>query len=199
MMTFTNAVRSSNHSRCSPNTTVLDDRKIDLTTSLSFLSLITGSLLFLVGCGDESTVISTSTDSWYQAVDKDKHEFTLLPRFLYSPVKAELIDEASRAMSDGPLLQLSTKEAIRYADNRLRTVPEFRPFLIQGLYRTKRLFNILIADRALWVDSLDDPTDTAPVRRQPLVLYMDEVPPDVYVTVAWQAAENAATESAKNE
>ena len=87
------------------------------------------------------------------------------------------------AMGDGPLLQLSTSEAVRYTDDRLRTVRELRPFLIHGLYRTKRAFRIAIADRAIWVDSMDSPHDTSPVRRQPLVLYMDEVPPDVYVTI----------------
>jgi hypothetical protein len=101
-------------------------------------------------------------------------------------------------MSDGPLLQLSTGEAIRYADDRLRTMRGLRPFLIHGLYRTKRLFNISIADRALWVDSLGDPLDNPPVRRQPIVLYMDEVPPDVFVTVGWQLGEDKARQTEAN-
>jgi len=137
----------------------------------------------LTACSREPTPAPPPADSWYRAIDNPAHEFYPLPPFLFSPVKPELVDEAVTAMGDGPLLQLSTSEAVRYADDRLRTVRELRPFLIHGLYRSKRTFNVAIADRALWVDSTDDPNDHAAVRRQPLVLYMDEVPPDVYVTV----------------
>jgi hypothetical protein len=137
----------------------------------------------LAGCGQESTPAPPPTDTWYRAIDNPAHEFYPLPPFLFSPVKPELIDEAAAAMGDGPLLQLSTSEAIRYADDRLRTVRELRPFLIHGLYRSKRTFTVAIADRALWVDSADSPEDRSAVRRQPLVIYIDEVPPDIYVTV----------------
>jgi len=140
----------------------------------------------IVGCDQVPTPAPPPTDSWYHTLDNPVHEFYPLPPFLFSPVKAELVNEAAAAMGDGPLLQLSTSEAIRYADDRLRTVPQLRPYLIHGLYRSKRTFTVAIADRALWVDSADSPEDTSPVHRQPLVLYIDEVPPDVYVTIgAW--------------
>lgn len=140
-------------------------------------------IMLVVGCSQEPTAAPPPTDTWYRSVDNTDHEFFPLPPFLFSPVKAELVDEAVTAMGDGPLLQLSTSEAIRYTQDRLRTMRELRPFLIHGLYRSKRAFRIAIADRALWVDSMDSPNDTGPVLRQPIVLYMDEVPPDVYVTV----------------
>ena len=152
----------------------------------------------VIGCTEEPIPAPPPNNSWFNAVDKSRHEFLPLPPFLFSPVKEELVNEAVEAMSDGPLLQLSTGEAIRYADDRLRTMRGLRPFLIHGLYRTKRLFNISIADRALWVDSLDDALDTSPVRRQPIVLYMDEVPPDVFVTVGWQLAEDKARQTEAN-
>lgn len=150
------------------------------------------AVMLLCACAPEPAPIPAPTDSWYRVVDHQRHTFDPLPPFLHSPVKIELANEAIAAMGDGPLLQLSTSEAVRYADDRLRTMRELRPFLIHGLYRSKRLFNISIADRALWVDSTDDPEDSAPVHRQPIVLYMDEVPPDVYVTVGWQLAKDAA-------
>ena len=130
-------------------------------------------------------------DSWYRAIDNPAHTFIRLPLFLFSPVTPELIEEAATAMGDGPLLQLSTSEALRYATDPLRTVRELRPFLIHGLYRSKREFRVSIADRALWVDSVDNPFDDAPVKRQPLVIYIDEVPPDVYVTIG--AADDPAS------
>ena len=126
-----------------------------------------------------------------RAVDNPAHVCVGLPLFLYAPVTPELVAEAAAALGDGPLLQLSTSEALRYATDPLRTVRELRPFLIHGLYRTQRAFHVSIADRALWVDSVDEPFDEAPVKRQPLVIYIDEVPPDVYVTVGAANAINA--------
>jgi hypothetical protein len=151
----------------------------------------------LAGCTDDPRTTAIPTDPWYRVVDKQSHDFYPLPLFLFSPVKPELVDEAAAAMGNVPLLQLSTSEAQRYATNELRTVRELRPFLIHGLYRTQKVFTVSIADRALWVDSADDPLDDAPVRRQPLVVYIDEVPPDVYVTIAWAAAHRDETTAAQ--
>lgn len=144
---------------------------------------IIAAVAILTACERQATPSATPEDSWYRAVDSPVHEFITLPPFLFSPVKAELVTEAVIALGDGPLLQLSPSEAVRYADDRLRTMRELRPFLIHGLYRRERRFNVAIADRALWVDSADAADDRAPVKRQPLVIYIDEVPPDVYVTV----------------
>lgn len=149
----------------------------------------------LAACSPAPESPPAPRDSWYREVDNPAHEFIRLPLFLYSPVTPELVAEAASAMGDGPLLQLSTSEARRYATDPLRTVRELRPFLIHGLYRSKREFLVSIADRALWVDSVDDPLDDAPIKRQPLVIYIDEVPPDVYVTIG--AANSAAAAATK--
>ena len=149
------------------------------------------SMCLLVSCDQEPAPPPTPDDSWYRPVDQVSHDFMPLPPFLYSPVKLELVAEAAQEMGDGPLLQLSTSEAQRYADDTLRTVRELRPFLIHGLYRSRRTFTVAIADRALWVDSHDSPADTAAVKRQPLVIYIDEVPPHVFVTMgAGQSQQN---------
>ena len=146
------------------------------------------ALALLVACSEPPEQAPPPADSWHRDVDHERHEFIALPAFLYTPVKPSLVDEAAAALGDGPLLQLSTSEARRYATDPLRTVRELRPFLIHGLYRSNRVFQVWIADRALWVDSLDNPYDRSPVKRQPLVLYIDEVPPDVFVTVGSSAA-----------
>jgi len=144
-------------------------------------------LVLTLACTEQLSYPAAPEDSWYRDAGIEQHEFFPLPLFLFTPVAEELVAEATTAMGDGPLLQLSTSEARRYATNPLRTMRELRPFLIHGLYRNARVFNVAIADRALWVDSADDPYDASPVRRQPLVIYIDEVPPDVYVTVGWAA------------
>ncbi len=159
-------------------------------TAIGALSVIVVAAL-LAACDRVPPAPPAPNDSWYRGLDNPAHKFYPLPPFLFSPVKAELVEEAVAALGDGPLLQPSTREAIRYSDDRLRTMQELRPFLIHGLYRSKRAFAVAIADRALWVDSADHHEDASPVTRQPLVIYIDEVPPDVYVTVG-EAAKAAA-------
>ncbi len=100
---------------------------------------------------------------------------------------ADLSALAKRCAEGAEGLEAPEGEALA----RLRTMQELRPFLIHGLYRSKRAFAVAIADRALWVDSADHHEDASPVTRQPLVIYIDEVPPDVYVTVG-EAAKAAA-------
>jgi hypothetical protein len=70
-----------------------------------------GLIALVLGCTQDPTATAPPDDSWYRAVDKTRHEFYPLPPFLFSPVKNELVAEAVIAMGDGPLLQLSTREA----------------------------------------------------------------------------------------
>jgi hypothetical protein len=44
------------------------------------------------------------------------------------------------------------------------------------------------------MDSMGNPNDTGPVPRQPIALYMDKVPPDIYVTVGHGEQNAAITE-----
>ena len=63
------------------------------------------------------------------------------------------------------------------------TLPDVsRPYLVRGVYRTQATFTVAILGDALWVASTDSANDDAPLRHQPLVLIMDEVPATVYVT-----------------
>lgn len=168
-----------------------DCRRTSLKGASFALAIV--SALVLAACSPAPEAPPPSRDSWYREVDNPAHEFVRMPLFLYSPVTPALVDEAAAALGEEPLLQLSTSEARRYATDPLRTVRELRPFLIHGLYRSQRAFHVSIADRALWVDSVDDPDDAQALRRQPLVIYIDEVPPDVYVTTGVINAAAAAT------
>ena len=120
--------------------------------------------------------------SWYRPMDSDKHEFVQYPDYLFQPVQESLIGEAIAALGDKPLLQLSTSEAERYAGNDLRMPMELRPFLIHALARPGGRFVVYFADRALWVDNVGGTGDNNQITEAPLVIFIDEVPPDVYVT-----------------
>ena len=116
-------------------------------------------------------------------MDNPEHEYIKYPDYLYQPVKADLVSQAVAGLGANPLLQLSTSEAEVYAGNSLKMPMELRPFLIYGLSRPGGRAVVYYADRALWVDNLDGSGDNNEVTEVPLVIFIDEVPPDIYVTV----------------
>ena len=115
-------------------------------------------------------------------MDSSIHEFIKYPNYLYQPVQESLLAEAIAALGDKPLLQLSTSEAERYTGSDLRMPMELRPFLIHALSRPDGRPIVYFADRALWVDNLGGSGDNTVVKQTPMVIFIDEVPPDVYVT-----------------
>lgn len=128
----------------------------------------------------EESVEITST--WFRAMDNPAHEFIKYPEYLYQPVQTDLVTEAKAGLGDNPLLQLSTAEAERYAGNTLQMPMELRPFLIYALSRPGGKFVVYYADRALWVDNIGGTGTNADITEVPLVIFIDEVPPDVYTT-----------------
>lgn len=115
-------------------------------------------------------------------MDSSKHEFIKYPNYLYQPVQESLLAEAIAGLGAKPLLQLSTSEAERYTGSDLRMPMELRPFLIHALSRPGGKPVVYFADRALWVDNLGGSGDNTDVRETPMVIFIDEVPPDVYIT-----------------
>ena len=71
-------------------------------------------MIMLAGYSQESTAEPSPTDTRHRPIDNPDYHFSPLPPFVFSPVKSELVEKAATAMDDGPLLQLSTREAIRY-------------------------------------------------------------------------------------
>ncbi|MGR8947652.1 MAG: hypothetical protein ACU84Q_06360 [Gammaproteobacteria bacterium] len=120
---------------------------------------------------------------WYRPMDNPAHEFMEYPSFLYQPVQESLIAEAIAGLGEKPLLQLSTSEAERYAGNDLHMPMELRPFLIHALARPGSDSVVYYADRALWVDTVGGDGGKSQIREAPLVIFIDEVPPDVFVSV----------------
>ena len=145
-------------------------------------------MVVLCACGPPQEQAKEISSPWFRPMDDETHEYIKYPSFLYQPVQADLIPEALTGLGQKPLLQLSTSEAERYAGNELRMPMELRPFLIHALARPGSAPVVYYADRALWVDALGGEGDNSQVREAPLVIFIDEVPPDVYVT-AGQSSE----------
>ena len=144
--------------------------------------LVLAFSVMVIGCGPAPETPDEITSSWFRAMDEPAHEFIKYPKYLYQPVLTELAAEAKLGLGENPLLQLSTAEAERYAGNTLHMPMELRPFLIYGLSRPGGKFIVYYADRALWVDNLGGSGSNAEVTEIPLVIFIDEVPPDVYTT-----------------
>jgi hypothetical protein len=149
--------------------------------------LVIAICLQIISCGPEPEVPDEITSSWFHAMDNPAHEFIKYPQYLYQPVQPDLVAEAKKGLGSNPLLQLSTSEAARYAGATLRMPMELRPFLIYGLARPGGKFVVYYADRALWVDNVDGTGSNAELVETPLVIFIDEVPPDVYTTAGQSA------------
>ncbi|MEM7468035.1 MAG: hypothetical protein AAF387_14265 [Pseudomonadota bacterium] len=149
--------------------------------------------LWLAACSPPPAGPDPISSSWYRPMDSETHEFIDYPNYLYQPVQQSRLTEAIAALGEKPLLQLSTSEAERYAGNDLRMPMELRPFLIHALSRPQGKVHVYFADRALWVDALGGEPDNSAIKEHPLVIFIDEVPPDVYVS-AGQSSSFQSTE-----
>jgi hypothetical protein len=138
----------------------------------------------LCSCGSETAVVSQSKsdDAWYLEPPDDGSKIELVDRATYAPVIPERIAEAEMFLSEIGTSQISPGEVMYFVGRKLDMPEVTRPFLIRGLSQTSNGHTIRIHGDALWVASDDEPGDTAPVRRQPLVLIMREVPELVYAT-----------------
>jgi hypothetical protein len=144
--------------------------------------LILASVLTTTGCGSEAPTVVERKDPWYQTPPPSEMEPEIVPRTSYIAVVPERIAEAEEFLTKIGTSQISPGE-VPYFTGREMPLPDVtRPFLVRGLYRTNPSHTVRIVGHALWVSSDDDPSDTAPLKRQPLVLIMQEVPELVYVT-----------------
>lgn len=137
----------------------------------------------LTGCGEPTTpVVVTQDEPWLNSPPALTMAPEIIPASAHAPVAAEHIAEAERFLAAESISQISPGE-VSYFAGRPITLPDVsRPYLVRGLYRSEATFTVAIVGDALWVASADTAGDVAPLRHQPLVLIMDEVPETVYVT-----------------
>lgn len=155
------------------------------TQTISKALLVILISIGLCSCGSETAVVSKQkpNDVWYMEQPSDGSKIESVPRGTYAPVIAERIAEAETFLSEIGTSQISPGEVAYFVGRELDMPLVTRPFLIRGLARSATTHTIRIHGNALWVASDDEPSDTSPVRRQPLVLIMQEVPELVYVTI----------------
>lgn len=134
-------------------------------------------------CGESATpAVATSADPWVNPPPRADIEPEFIPASAIAPVAAEHIAEAEQFLAGESISQLSPAEVSYFAGHPITLPDVSRPYLVRGVYRTEATFTVAIIGDALWVASTDTAGASAPVRHQPLVLIMDEVPQTVYVT-----------------
>ncbi len=135
------------------------------------------------GCGEAATpAVATSADPWLNPPPRAGITPEFIPAGAYAPVAAEHIAEAEQFLAGASISQLSPGEVSHFAGRPITLPDGSRPWLVRGVYRTHATFSVAIIGNALWVASADATDASAPVRHQPLVLIMDEVPQTIYVT-----------------
>jgi hypothetical protein len=143
--------------------------------------LILAAVLGLAACGADAPVVVEQSDPWYDAPGASDIEPEPVPDSAHYPVAPARIAEVERILDRVAISQISPSEAEYFAGRPVDLPDLTRPFLVRGLYRTDRSFYVQIIGNALLIGSHDDTADRAPIRRQPLVLIMDEVPQRIYV------------------
>ncbi len=136
------------------------------------------------GCGESTTppAVVAADDPWLNPPPTVGVVPEFIPVSAHAPVAAERIAEAEQFLATESISQISPGE-VSYFAGRPITLPDVsRPYLVRGVYRTEAKFTVAILGNALWVASADSAADPAPLRHQPLVLIMEEVPETVYVT-----------------
>lgn len=126
--------------------------------------------------------VSQDLDPWYLAPPQSDLVPEPVSSSTYYPVTAERTAEAEEFLQEIGTSQISPGEIAYFVGHDVELPDVDRPFLVRGLYRSNSAQTIDILGNALWVRSADNPSDKAPLKRQPLVLIMQEVPELVYVT-----------------
>jgi hypothetical protein len=157
-----------------------------MMNKITLSTLVLGAILILgaVGCGSEASVAvdNKNKDAWYLDPPAGVTKTELVDPATYAPVVPERIAEAEEFLSEIGTSQISPGEVAYFVGRELDMPAVTRPFLVRGLSRNQSVQTIRIVGNALWVSSKDAPGDQSPLRRQPLVLIMQEVPELVYVT-----------------
>ncbi len=135
------------------------------------------------GCGESATPVAVVPDDpWLNPPPLSD----IVPEFIaasaHAPVAAEHIAEAEQFLATESISQISPGEVSYFAGHPITLPAVARPYLVRGVYRNNASFTVAIVGNALWVASTDPADASAPLRHQPLVLIMDEVPQTVYVT-----------------
>jgi len=137
----------------------------------------------LLGCRDERAW--TSADSWYNPPPSEIYPLSGWKTLDYTQihqVTAAQQPAAEALLENAAILELTPQQAAELTGQPLADHPTTKPYLTRGVYLNRGGFSIHFKDQQLLVshDSLGH--GPAPMKRQALVLQLNRLPQEVFVT-----------------
>lgn len=139
-------------------------------------------MLCICACDKAPSSVTAPSDPWLNMPADVGTEVETISPDTHHIVVPEHTAEAIPFLDELMTSQISPGEAHYFAGETIDQPDTDRPFLIRGAYRSVREFTVRVVGDALWVASHDVAGDTAPVKQQPLLLIIREVPDVVYVS-----------------
>ncbi len=137
----------------------------------------------LLGCRDERAW--TSADSWYNPPPSEIYPLTGWQPLDYTQihqVTAAQQPAAEALLEEAAVVELTPQQAAEMIGQPLADHPNTKPYLARGVYLNRGGFSIHFKDQQLLVshDSLGH--GPVPMKRQALVLQLNQLPQEVFVT-----------------
>jgi hypothetical protein len=139
----------------------------------------------LLSCGGDNRAW-TEKDLWYTGLPSRNEDYRAWPKLdharIHEVAESKLAD-AESLLEGGSFVRLDAPQASEFIGQVLPDAPGTTPYLVRGLYlnRGKRQFSVYQAGDRLLIrhDSLG--SHAVPMKRQPLVLQLEQSPREVFV------------------
>ena len=128
----------------------------------------------------------TTEDSWYEAPPSGTSywEWSELDRTRIHEVLESRQPDAEALLQDGSIVEFSSQEAAEFIGEALSNLPGTKPYLTRGVYlnRGTGSFSVYNSGDQLVVHHGSLGSSAASMKRQPLVLQLEQRPGEVFVT-----------------
>jgi hypothetical protein len=152
-----------------------------MSTKLFFSCLLLIGLL--LGCRDERAW--TSADSWYNPPLSEIYPLSGWQTLDYTQVyevAAAQQPAAEKLLENAAILELTPQQAADLTGQPLADPPAAKPYLVRGVYLNQGGFSVYLKNRQLLVSHNSLGRGPVPMKRQALVLQLNQLPQQVFVT-----------------
>ncbi|GAB4396119.1 MAG: hypothetical protein Fur0044_54980 [Anaerolineae bacterium] len=140
-------------------------------------------LIGLLGCRDERAW--TSADSWYNPPPSEIYPLSGWQTLDYTQVyqvTAAQQPAAEALLENAAILELTPQQAAELIGRPLGDHPTAKPYLARGVYLNQGGFSVYVKDRQILVSHSSLGHGPVPMKRQALVLQLNQFPQEVFVT-----------------
>lgn len=162
----------------------MNRKMLPLCFFLSGALVSAGAVLY--GCASNHRAWTTQ-DSWYNAAPPEtppRREWEQLDRARIHEVLESKELQAEVLLQDVSVVELSAEQAAEFIGEALPDQPGTQPYLARGVYlnRGTGSFSVYILENQLLVHHASLGRRAVPMKRQALVLQLEQKPQDVFLT-----------------